>query len=486
MSKRKIITPAQAAEEYYARLSAQDSLIDFTRYTKPGYVVDPAHRMIAEHLEKVESGEIQRLMIFAPPRHGKSELSTRRFPAWYLGRNPRKTIISASYGADFARGFGRDVRDIIACPEYGRVFPDVAIRADNRAAEEWAVGQGGTYFSVGVSSPTTGRGAHLFLIDDPVKDRKEADSATYRESLWAWYRDVAYTRLEETGAIVMTLTRWHYDDLAGRCLELMESGRGKPWTVLTLPALPDVRYTASGEPILNDDGTVPGDPMGRKVDEPLAPQRLSLAALKDFQQTLGERSWVSMYQQKPMSEDKGFFREPWFSAYDGAQLDPNRIQARAWDLAASTSGDYTVGVKMSKSKAGTFLIEDVIRFRGSPLQVESKILETARRDGRACQIVIPQDPGQAGTDQAQSYIRKLAGYKVKAKRPTGDKETRAAAFAAQAEGRQVQYMPAASWWQDFIDELVMFPIGTNDDQVDAASDAFNALLAPARARILNW
>jgi predicted phage terminase large subunit-like protein len=158
---------------------------------------------------------------------------------------------------------------------------------------------------------------------------------------------------------------------------------------------------------------------------------------------------------------------------------------RAWDLAASSDGDWTVGVLMSKDTQGVFYIENVIRFRGTPLEVERKIMQTAQNDGRSVQIVLPQDPGQAGKSQAQTYVRRLAGYKVKAQRPTGSKETRASAFAAQAEGRNVK-MVKASWNQCFIDELELFPLGTHDDQVDAASDAFNELLGPRRAAILDW
>jgi len=481
------VSPEEAAAEILRRRRGREHLIDFTQYTLPKYKADPFHRLVAEKLEAVERGEIKRLMLFAPPRHGKSELSTRRFPAFFMARNPEKNVISASYNGDFATTFGRNVRDIVKGKEFATLFPDVKIKSDNRAADEWALESGGQYFAVGVGTGTTGKGAHLFLIDDPIKDRKEVSSANFRQDQWDWYRDVVYTRLEEDAAIVLTLTRWHYDDIAGRLIELMNEKKGLPWDILYLPALPYTtkikRDDGTEELILNEDGTVPGDPLGRKPNEPLAPQRFSYNALMDRADVLGERSFAALYQQKPMADDGGMFRSEWFE--DPGELPARRVRVRAWDLAASADGDYTVGVLMSKDSNGIFYIENVIRMRGSALDVEKKIFETAKSDGRSVQIILPQDPGQAGKSQAQSFIRRLAGYIVKAVRPTGPKETRAAAFAAQCEAKNVK-MVKARWNDCFTDELETFPLGTFDDQVDAASDAFNALIGPRKAAVLDW
>lgn len=490
MDFQTIVSPEEAANEILRRRAAREGLIPFTEYTKPNYNSDPFHHMVAAKLEAVERGEIRRLMIFAPPRHGKSELSTRRFPAYFLARNPQKNVISASYNADFAKTFGRDVRNIVQGKEYNVLFPEVGIRSDNRSADEWELQQGGKYFAVGVGTGTTGKGAHLFMIDDPIKDRKEADSATVREDQWNWYRDVVYTRLEEDGAIILTLTRWHYDDIAGRLINLMNDGKGIPWDILTLPALPIVTYARDENgkktiPILNEDGSVPGDPLGRGPKDPLAPRRFTYEALIDRQEVLGDRSWSALFQQQPMSEEGGLFKSSWFTVVEKGTLNPKRSKVRAWDLAASTDGDWTVGVLMSKDVDGVFVIENVIRFRGTPLDVEKKILQTAKDDGRSTQIMIPQDPGQAGKSQVQNYIRRLAGYRIKAQRPTGSKEVRAGAFAAQCEGGNVKLVKG-SWNDAFLDELETFPLGIHDDQVDAAADAFNALLGPRKAVVLDW
>lgn len=477
------VSPEEAAAEILRRRRGRNHLVDFTTYTLPKFQADPFHHAVARELEMVADGTTKRLMIFAPPRHGKSELSTRRFPAFYLGRHPDRNVISASYNADFATTFGRNVRDIIKSNEYQTLFPGVSIRSDQRAADDWQLENGGQYYAVGVGSGTTGKGAHLFLIDDPVKDRKEVESAGFRQDQWDWYRDVVYTRLEEDAAIVLTLTRWHYDDIAGRLINLMNEGKGLPWRIIEIPALPIVKKTIDGELILNEDGTVPGDALGRRPNEPAAPNRFSFAALQDRQEVLGERSFSALYQQQPMSDDGGMFRASWFE--QPKELPSVRVRVRAWDLAASADGDWTVGVLMSKDSNGVFYIENVIRFRGTPLDVENQIFQTAKNDGHSVQIVIPQDPGQAGKSQAQNFIRRLAGYKIKAVRPTGSKETRAAAFAAQCEAGNVKLV-SGRWNECFTDELETFPLGVHDDQVDAASDAFNELLGPKRAAILDW
>lgn len=480
------VSPQEAATELLARQAGRTSLMGFTKYTKPGYMCDPFHELVASKLDNIIDGSCKRLMIFAPPRHGKSELSTRRFPAYYLGRRNTHTVISASYNGDFATTFGRDVRDIVNTPQYRTLFPGSVIRSDIRAMDEWKLESGGLYYAVGVCTSTTGKGSNLFLIDDPIKDRRDADSPALRNDQWEWYREVVYTRLEEDAAIVLTLTRWHHDDIAGRLIDMMNDGRGIPWEIIKLPALPIVKYTGDGQnkqPILNENGSVPGDVLGRRPGDPLAPSRFSAAALKDRQDVLGPRSWAALYQQEPILDDGGMFRSNWFEIID--TLPARRTRVRAWDLGATIDGDWTVGVLMSKDSDGVFYIEDVIRFRGSPMAVEQRIYQTAASDGKGVAINLPQDPGQAGKAQAQNFLRRLAGWKVKAVRPTGSKVTRAEPFASQCEAGNVKLL-RRQWNQLFLDELATFPLGQNDDQIDAAADAFNALIGPKRPAIRDW
>jgi hypothetical protein len=190
-------------------------LISFTEYTFPRFQTARHHHAIAQALERVEAGQIDRLMIFAPPRHTKSELCSRRFPAWYLGRHPDRQIICCSYSDNLAIDLGRNVRDIVEGEEYRELF-GTAIRPDSRAAERWQTTQGGIYIAAGVGSGITGRGAHVALIDDPVKNREEADSETFRKRVSDWSMDVLYTRLMPGGAIVIVMTRMTWPGVSWR------------------------------------------------------------------------------------------------------------------------------------------------------------------------------------------------------------------------------------------------------------------------------
>ena len=151
-----------------------------------------------------------------PPRHGKSELASRRFPAWFMGRNPDSSIIHASYGQELATDFGRDVREIVNSDEYAKVFEGKKLSQDATAANKWRIADHrGEYFAVGVGTAATGRGADLLIIDDPIKNREEADSLTERERVWGWFRSTAFTRLQPNAKIIVIQTRWHDDDLSG-------------------------------------------------------------------------------------------------------------------------------------------------------------------------------------------------------------------------------------------------------------------------------
>jgi hypothetical protein len=186
----------QASRELLRRRKAQESLVAFTRYTFPAYKPAAHHLLVAEKLEAVARGEIKRLLIFMPPRYGKSELASRRFPAWFLGSNPSRHIIAASYNADFAADFGRDVRNIAASERYRAIF-NTRLSQDSTASNRWHTSEGGMYVAAGLGTATTGRGAHVLLVDDPIKDREQADSEIEREKSWRWYLSTAYTRLEK-------------------------------------------------------------------------------------------------------------------------------------------------------------------------------------------------------------------------------------------------------------------------------------------------
>ena len=286
----------------------------------PNYRFAKHHLLIAQHLMDVEAGKTDRLMIFAPPRHGKSMEVSEFFPAWYMGRNPSNQIISLTYSFDRAGDVGRKVRDQMAEPLFQGIFPDCQISPDTKGANRVGTLQGGNYYSVGTSGGVTGRGAHLLLIDDPIKGKEDADSVISKHKLESMFNTVAYTRLMPGGAIILVMTRWAYDDLAGY---LLEEKTHEGWTVLMLPAIAE-----------HD-----GDILGRKAGEALWEDQYPLPALRKIRQTIGTRDWNALYQQQPLPSEGGMVSLEWFQRYSWRDL-------RGLYVALRMGADYKKLVKI--------------------------------------------------------------------------------------------------------------------------------------------
>jgi predicted phage terminase large subunit-like protein len=398
-------------------------------------------------LDRVTSGEIKRLMLFVPPRHGKSELATIHYPAFRLEQEPSQRVVIAAYNATLAEKFSRRVRGIAR--------NRIALDPERSAVNDWQTAQGGGCRAVGVGGGITGQGGDLIIIDDPVKSREEADSPTYRDRVWNWYTDDLYTRLEPNASIILIMTRWHEDDLAGR---ILASNQADQWTVVDLPAL-----------------AMAGDALGRSEGAPLCPDRYDLPALLDIKQTLGPRGWQALYQQKPAPPEGAMFKRHWFAIVKSIPAAVARV--RYWDLAGADTGkgDYTVGLLMAKSADGRFWIEDVIRVQLTAHPRNQLITRTAELDSQRgpVQTIVEQAPGLA-KEATDTVIRILAGYNAKADRVSSDKVTRAEPFAAQAEAGNVALL-AGVWNTTFLDELTAFPYVDHDDQTDTGSGALNQL-----------
>lgn len=425
------------------------SLGAFTDYTAINYQHARHQRILDDHLEAVERGEIDRLMVFMPPRHGKSEKASKRFPPWYLGRRPDRQIIAASYNSDLATDFGREVRNIMASAEYADVFPDTRLRQDSRAADRMNTDAGGAYFAVGVGTATTGRGAHLGLIDDPFKDRQDADSELQRDRVWDWYRSTFYTRLMPGGAVVLIQTRWHEDDLAGRLLE--QEGRiedGGQWTVLDLPAI---------------------DAVGL----PLWPEWYDIPALRRIEATIGPREWSALYQQKPQPDEGTYFQRDWFKRWSHLPLVHKYGTS---DYATKDgSGDYTVHHIWGVDPQGDLYLVD--RWRG---QTTSDVWIE-----RHCDLVELHKPlawfGEAGPiyraiePAMQRRMRERSAMVRMEPLPSiSDKPTSARGFQSRAATGRV-YLPDTPEGDAVLDELLRFPAGKYDDEVDACSKIGRAL-----------
>ncbi len=442
------------------RSSAESSLIAFAKLTHHDYRPSWHHELLASKLEAVGRGEIKRLAVSMPPRHGKTELATVRFAPWLLTHRPQASIISATYSGEFADDLGRKARAVLEQPQYAALWPRSALASDSRAVSRWQTVSGGSYFAVGVGGPLTGRGADILLIDDPHKSRAEAESKVTRDGVFDWFRSTAYTRLEKGGAVVIISTRWHESDLVGRVL-----AEGEPWEVLALPAIAE---TADEH---------------RQIGDALWSEKYSADDLAAVRNVIGEREWSALYQQRPAPLEGALFKPDALQVLDAEPAGVEWI--RAWDLGATAGGgDPTVGVKLGMWNEHP-VIADVVRFQGSPDEVERVMVATASRDGRSVKIDLPQDPGQAGKAHVQYLTKRLIGYDVRSSPETGDKVTRAEPLAAQVNVGNA-YLVRGPWNGEFIYELRVFPNGTHDDQVDAASRAFAAFVMRPTIGIIEY
>jgi hypothetical protein len=358
------------------KLKAQcEHLLGFTEYRYPRYRPAPVHRFVCTHLERVERREIDRLMILMPPRHGKTELASKSYPSWTIGRSPWKQFISASATADLAHDWGRDVRNIVASEAYQVIFP-TRLSEDSKAAGKWNTQQGGCYYAIGVGGNPIGRGADEFLIDDPFGSMEDAKSPTIRDKVWDWYQGTVYNRLQPKGAIVLINHRMHEDDLSGRLIEQMKAGNDQ-WTIVELPAI-----------------ALENDQMRRQKGEPLWPAQFPLEELARRRNNTLARYWSALYMQNPVPDEGELFSPDRIGVK--ATAEDVFMWVRAWDLAGSDEGDWTVGVLMGKTRKGSYVVGDVVRFRGRPDVVRDRIVETARADTNRIRISMPKDPGQAG------------------------------------------------------------------------------------------
>jgi hypothetical protein len=417
-------------------------LLSFTRWTNPAYVPAEHHRRIAEKLEAVERGEVDRLMIFMPPRHGKSELASRRWPAWCLGKRPRRQIIAASYNSDLATDFGRDVRNIVASEEFAQSFPAVELRQDSKAANRMNTNMGGAYIAAGVGTAVTGRGADIALIDDPFKDRAEADSETVRRNVWAWYQSTLYTRLMPKAAIVIIQTRWHEDDLAGR---LLNGPNSAEWDVLELPAISD-------------------------AGEALWPQWFDVAALERIKANIGPREWSALYQQRPQPDDGTFFQRAWFQEWKEKPASLNIYGASDYAVTAD-GGDYTVHRIWGVDPNG--VLHRLDGWRGQTAAdewIERKIDLMAKWKPLAwfCEagvIVKAIEPMLK-----RRMLERRTHCRLEFLPSIADKPTRARGFQARAAMGRVRLEPGAD-----LSEFLVFPAGKHDDEVDVAGMMGRAL-----------
>lgn len=440
----------------------------FVLATVPSYQMGWVHAEICDALDAFVEGVMARrsprLIICLPPRAGKSQLVSRCLPAYILGRDPEARVIACSYSAALANRFSRDTQRIIDSDAYRAVFPGTRLagrggraedgRAYTRTSEAFeVVGHGGGYRAAGVGGGITGMGADALIIDDPLKDREEANSATIREGVWDWYASTAYTRLSAGGGVIVMATRWHTDDLIGRLLRLGELGEGDSFTALVYPAIAE------------------RDEPHRHAGEALHPERFDEARLAAIRRAIGASEWAALYQQRPVPQGGAILRPSDFRMYQpgDAPQRPDQL-ITSWDMTfkGTARSDYVVGQVWARKGTSCFLLDQVRGQWDFPRTLEM-FAQVAARWPRASRHLIED---KANGTAIISVLRERV-HGVTPVTPHEGKQERAQAVAPMAEAGNVLLPAGAPWLPALTDEIAAFPAGAHDDQVDAMTQALN-------------
>ncbi|OPY31557.1 MAG: Terminase-like family protein [Methanomassiliicoccales archaeon PtaU1.Bin030] len=406
----------------------------------------PPHlKLLDKALTNIAYGIWDRLIVEMPPRHGKSELVSRYFPAWYLMHWPDKRIILTSYEADFAAQWGRKARSLLE--EHGG---KVQVSKGSSAADRWEIeGHMGGMQTAGIRGPITGKGADLLIIDDPVKNDEEARSELMRERNWDWYTSTARTRLEPDGAVVVIMTRWHEDDLVGRLLADIE---GDKWNVIRLPAIAE-----------------PDDPLGRIEGQALWPERFDENALEAIRKGMSPYYWNALYQQSPTARGGNVIKDEWWRYYDMHAVEPSflkgaRFVIQAWDTAFKTGqdNDFSVCTTWAEMTSGAYLLS---MWRGRVefpelVKTSNNLIDTWKPNA-----VIIEDKA-SGQSLAQE-LQRTARVPIIPMPVDKDKVARCYAVTPEIEGGRVFLPRDLPGLRELLAETAAFPNGVHDDIVDS-------------------
>lgn len=455
-----------------------------------GWVHEDICRRLEKFSEAVAAGLSPRLMILMPPRAGKSELCSRSFPPWHMGRNPDHEIIACSYNVSLAMTFSKKVKEVLEDPVFHPVF-DIRLNPNNQSAEEWGLDKNrGGYVAAGVGGGITGKGCHILIIDDPLKNAEEADSADTRQKLMDWYGSTAYTRLAPGGGVLVIQTCWHDSDLAGQLQAGMKDPEADQFVVVKYPAIAEHdEYLDHTTDLIVD--TEPEGPhtLLRNKGEALHPARYDIAKLNQIKRTISPRFWSALYQQNPVPDDGAYFLKENFRRAPLPHISRCNVFI-AWDFAISEKklNDYTVGTVMLQDEDDVLHIAEIVRFKsGDGLFICEAILALSKKWYSPTQ--------QLGFEDGQIWraIETLLKKRMKERReyppitvlkPISDKLARARPLQGRMQQGMVSFNSDAEWYDTCRTEMLRFPAGAHDDQVDSISWATQmAIDRPPPAKI---
>ena len=484
--------PIEAARlELAHRVLARRRLLPFVQKINPRYIPGWVHEDICRRLERfskdVEEGCSPRLMLLVPPRHGKSELASRMFPPWHLGRCPDHEFIACSYNVSLAMSFSRKVKEVIVDPVYEAIF-DTRLHPDFQAAEEWAIkGHRGGYVAAGVGGGITGKGAHILTIDDPIKNAEEAQSADLREKLWEWYTSTAYTRLAPGGGVLIIQTWWHDDDLAGKIQNAMRAdNEADQFEIIRYPAIAEHdEYLDPGT-----DRIVEQPPLEypdlkplRLKGEALHPARYDLHRLNQIKRTLPQQWWSALYQQNPVPDEGIYFTKDMFRRGPAPRVQDCYVSI-AFDFAISEKqqNDYTVGTVSLLDSDDVLHFVDRVRFKSADADYICKAIVGLCKKWHNPSLQLGLEDGQIYRALSAPLKREMARQRVfpsmQLLKPISDKQARGRTLQGRMQQGLVSFSSEADWYDSMRTEMLRFPNGVHDDQVDSA--AWNAIMAAGR------
>lgn len=455
------------------RIKLDERSIPLTSPAGFAYTVSKGAWQRAVHLDylnrkivEAATGRLKYLIVSMPPRHGKSMLISRYTPPWYLGLFPNNRVILIGYSEDFAGKWGFAARKLVE--DHGYQHFGIKVDPDRSAQVRWELkGFEGGMDSIGIGGGVVGKGANLFIIDDPIKKAEEARSPTFRDNMWDWWESEAHSRLEPNGSVILVMTRWHQDDFAARLIKLLQSGllKNSKYEIINFPAI-----------------AMEHDILGRKPGEALWPWRYSIEDLEEIKNIKTEYWWTAQYQGQPIPPGGNMFKRDWFEIMDTRPSASQVVgRVRFWDVAATHGGDYTVGTLMSRTSKDDFFVEDVIREKVEANALEKLFVQTLALDGEETMVRMEQEGGSSGKITIALYARLALGYDFEGVPSLDSKETRWEPFASQSQVGNVKLVKG-HWNSRWLDEMQHVPSSKHDDQADSASGGFACLVKSTRSQ----